>query len=129
MRCYPPAWIIGRTLTADLDLAGWHVPAGSVVAVSPLLLHHDPRWYPDPAAFKPERWLDDRPRRGAYLPFGTGPRACIGEQFAWAEAVSVLAVLARSWTFRADPGFVPVPRYSVTLRPGNGVPLTLRRSG
>jgi cytochrome P450 len=128
MRCYPPAWIIGRELTADLELAGWRLPAGSVAAVSPLLLHHDPRWWPEPEAFDPGRWLDDRrlavPHH-AYLPFGTGPRACIGEQFAWAEAITVLALLAQSWTFRIDPGFEPAPSYRVTLRPAGEVPMTL----
>jgi cytochrome P450 len=128
MRLYPPAWIIGRTLTADLDLAGWHLPAGSVAAVSPLLLHHDPRWYPDPEAFDPGRWLDDRRHavpRHAYLPFGTGPRACIGERFAWAEATTVLAVLAQSWSFRTDPGFEATPSYRVTLRPTGELPMTV----
>jgi len=126
---YPPAWIIGRMLTTDLDLAGWHLPAGSVAAVSPLLLHHDPRWFPDPEVFDPGRWLDDRrggvPRH-AYLPFGTGPRACVGERFAWAEAITVLAMLAQSWTFRADPGRTVLPRYRITMRPAAGVPMTLR---
>jgi cytochrome P450 len=129
IRLYPPAWIIGRTLTTEVELAGRPMPAGSVIAVSPLLLHHDPRWFPDPETFDPDRWLDDRKQsvpRHAYLPFGTGPRSCIGEQFAWAEAVTVLAALATSWTFEAAPGFVPVPAYRVTLRPAGPVPLTPR---
>jgi cytochrome P450 len=129
IRVYPPAWIMGRTLTDSFELGGWHLPAGSVAVVSPLLLHHDPRWFPDPGTFDPGRWLDDRRRavpRHAYLPFGTGPRACIGEQFAWNEAVTVLATLAQSWTFRADPGFEAAPSYRVTLRPAAGLPMTLR---
>jgi cytochrome P450 len=128
IRRYPPAWIIGRTLTADLELAGWRLPAGSIAAVSPLLLHHDPRWFPDPEAFDPDRWLDDRrlvvPHH-AYLPFGTGPRACIGEQFAWAETITVLAMLAQSWAFAIDPGFEATPSYLVILRPAGEVPITL----
>jgi cytochrome P450 len=126
MRCYPPAWIIGRTLTADLELGGWRLPAGSIAAVSPLLLHHDPRWYPGPEAFDPSRWLGKRlvPQH-AYLPFGTGPRACIGERFAWAEMTTVLAMLAQSWTFRIDPRFVAAPSYRVTLRPAGAIPMTL----
>jgi cytochrome P450 len=127
IRLYPPAWIIGRTVTADLELGGWHLPPGSVAAVSPLLLHRDPHWYRDPERFDPGRWLGDRPAlpRHAYLPFGTGPRACIGEQFAWREAVTVLATLAQSWTFRADPGFQPALSYQVTLRPAAGMPMTV----
>ena len=130
VRLYPPAWIIGRTVTASLELAGRRLPAGAVAAVSPLLLHHDPRWFPDPEAFDPGRWLDERRQavpRHAYLPFGTGPRACIGEQFAWAEAVSVLATLAQSWTFQAVPSADPAPSYRVTLRPAGPVPLTVHR--
>jgi cytochrome P450 len=129
IRLYPPAWIIGRTVTADLELAGWQLPAGSVAAVSPLLLHHDPRWYADPETFDPGRWLDARRHsvpRHAYLPFGTGPRTCVGEQFAWAEAVSVLSLLVRSWTFQAVPGHPVTPAYRVTLRPANGLPMTLQ---
>jgi cytochrome P450 len=128
IRLYPPAWVIGRTLTVDLELAGWRLPAGSIAAISPLLLHHDARWFPDPEAFDPDRWLDDRRHavpRHAYLPFGTGPRSCIGEQFAWAEAITVLAMLAQSWTFGAEPGFEATPSYRVTLRPSGEVPMTL----
>jgi cytochrome P450 len=132
IRLYPPAWIIGRTLCADLELGGWRLPAGSIAAVSPLLLHHDPRWYPDPETFDPGRWLDERRRavpRHAYLPFGTGPRSCIGEQFAWTEAITVLVVLAQSWTFKADPGFEAIPSYRVTLRPDGELPMTAYRAG
>jgi pentalenene oxygenase len=126
IRLYPPAWIIGRTLTAAADLGGWRLPPGSVAAVSPLLLHRDPRWYPNPERFDPGRWLGDRRSlpRHAYLPFGTGPRACIGEQFAWHEAVIVVAALAGSWSFHAEPGFRPALGYQVTLRPLGGVPVT-----
>jgi cytochrome P450 len=129
IRCYPPAWIIGRSLTTDLELAGWRLPAGSIVGVSPLLLHQDPRWFPEPEVFDPDRWLDDRRLAvppHAYLPFGTGPRACIGEQFAWAEAITILAVLAKSWTFRIDPGFEATPSYRLTLRPAGEMPITPR---
>jgi cytochrome P450 len=63
------------------------------------------------------------PAQAAYLLFGTGPRACIGEQFAWAEAVTVLAVLARSWTVRTDPAFRPAVQYRATLRPAGGLPV------
>jgi cytochrome P450 len=127
IRMYPPAWIIGRTVTGDLQLGGWHLPPGSVAVVSPLLLHRDPRWYPDPDRFGPSRWLDARAclPRNAYLPFGTGPRSCIGEQFAWMEAVTVLTVIARSWTFRVAGEFRPALGYQVTLRPSAGMPVTV----
>lgn len=128
IRHYPPAWIMGRTTVTDLEIGGWQVPAGSVVATSPLLLHHDARWFPSPETFDPDRWLDSRreavPKNG-YLPFGTGPRSCIGEQFAWTEAITVLAVLAQSWTFRGVPDRPVIPQYRVTLRPGNGIAMTV----
>jgi cytochrome P450 len=129
MRLYPPAWVMGRSLTQAADIGGWHLRPGDVVAVSPLLLHHDARWYPAPEVFDPSRWLDERrdsvPKH-AYLPFGTGPRSCIGEQFAWAEATTVLAVLAARWRLVGRPGHVVVPQYAVTMRPGNGVPAQVR---
>ena len=129
MRLYPPAWIIGRRLTTDLHLDGRHTPAGTLVAVSPLLLHRDPRWFPDPQRFDPDRWLDERRTavpRYAYLPFGAGSRSCIGEQFAWTEATTVLAVIASRWTARSLPGRPVRPEYRVTLRPAGGLPATLR---
>ena len=128
IRLYPPAWIIGREVTRDVTLGGWHLPPGSLAAVSPLLLHRDPRWYPEPDEFAPSRWLGQRPPslpRHAYLPFGTGPRSCVGEQFAWNEAVTVLATLAQSWTFRAEPGLPPALGYQLTLRPTHGLPMTV----
>jgi cytochrome P450 len=129
MRLFPPAWIITRALTADADFAGWHAPAGTIAAVSPLLLHHDARWFPDPERFDPARWLDERrdavPRH-AYLPFGTGPRSCVGEQFAWAEATIVLAVICSRWTARSVPGHQVTPQYRVTMRPAPGLPMQIK---
>jgi cytochrome P450 len=129
MRLFPPAWMLTRSLTADADFGGWHAPAGTIAAVSPLLLHHDARWFPDPERFDPSRWLDERrdavPRH-AYLPFGTGPRACIGEQFAWAETTTALAVICSRWTARSVPGHMVTPQYRVTMRPAPGLPMQLK---
>jgi cytochrome P450 len=126
MRLFPPAWILSRTLTASADFGGWHAPAGTIVAVSPLLQHHDARWFPDPERFDPSRWLDGRrdvvPRH-AYMPFGTGPRSCIGEQFAWAEATTALAVICSRWTARTMSGTTVTPQYRVTMRPSPGLPM------
>jgi cytochrome P450 len=128
IRIYPPAWMIGRATTEDLELGGWHVPAGSMVAISPLLMQRDARWFPEPDAFDPDRWLDarrDAVPKYAYLPFGTGPRSCVGEQFAWAEAVTALAVIAARFTARTEPGHEVRPQYRITMRPGNGIPMLL----
>jgi cytochrome P450 len=85
--------------------------------VLPWLVHRDPRWWPEPWAFKPERWIDaPRPARFTYLPFGGGPRVCIGNHFARMEAVLVLTTLARALRIKVAPGFEIVPRPSITLR-------------
>jgi cytochrome P450 len=100
-----------------------------MIAASPLLMQHDPRWFPEPDSFDPDRWLDERRAavpRHAYLPFGSGPRSCVGEQFAWAEAVTALAVIASRFTARTDPTHTVRPQYRITMRPGNGIPMLLR---
>ncbi|MEN3358779.1 MAG: hypothetical protein V7637_2761 [Mycobacteriales bacterium] len=135
MRLYPPAWVVGRRLLADVPLAGWTLPARSIAVASQWVTHRDPRWWPDPLAFRPARWLDPAGRyddtapgqpRGAYFPFGLGRRVCIGESFAWTEATLVLATLARRWTATLRPGHPTDIRPAVTLRPAHGLPMTLR---
>jgi cytochrome P450 len=129
MRVYPPAWAIGRRTIADHPVDGHLIPAGSVVVVSPYLAHHDPRWWPEPDAFRPERWDEDddsRPRL-AYVPFGGGPRMCVGEPFAWMEALLVVATIAQGWRLRAVPGHRVELQPSVTLRTKGGLPMTAER--
>ncbi len=125
MRLYPPAWSIARRALAELELGGYRVTKGAIVITSPWIVHRDARWFPAPERFEPERWLvadDDRPRT-AYFPFGGGTRICIGERFAWTEAMLVLATLATRWrlTVASDEPVVPLPR--ITLRPAGGLPM------
>jgi cytochrome P450 len=136
MRHFPPAWIIGRRVVADVELDGWQIPAGTLVTTSPWVLHRDDRWWGDASAFRPERWLDaDRAfdeaapgqPRGAYFPFGAGRRVCIGESFAWTEAVLALATLARSWAPELLPGTTDAVHPAITLRPADRTPMVLRR--
>ena len=133
MRLYPPAWVIGRRMLAEATLAGWTVPAGSIVAASPWVTHRDARWWKDPLRFRPERWLAGgrfdpaAPVRGAYFPFGLGKRVCVGESFAWTEAVLVLATLARDWAPELVPGHPVDVRPAVTLRPLHGLRMRLHR--
>ena len=114
LRLWPPSWMFSRRVLQPLPLGGRTVPVGTMCLVSPLLLHRDPRWWTEPERFRPDRWLSGEPGgtsrfdpkhpgqpRGAYLPFGAGPRMCIGEQFAWSEAATMLAELGRSWRIRA----------------------------
>jgi cytochrome P450 len=125
MRLYPPAWAIGRRATEDHELGGYRVPSGSIVVVSPWLVHHDERWWPEASAFRPERWEDpDKQQRRTYLPFGAGPRMCIGEDFARLESVLVLATVAQRWRFEPDPTHRVELQPVVTLRPRTGVRVT-----
>jgi cytochrome P450 len=128
MRLYPPAWVVGRRMTTDVQLDGWSVPAGSLVLASQWIVHRDPRWWPSALAFRPERWLGPEPHpRGAYFPFGMGRRVCIGESFAWSEAVLALAALARDWSPALVPGHPVALRPAVTLRPRYGLRMVLHR--
>lgn len=130
MRLYPPAWILEREATADLVLGGYPVPQGSTVLLSQYVMHRDPRFYPRPEAFDPDRWTTEF-RAGlpkyAYFPFGGGPRACVGEPFAWVEATLLLARLAQDWTARLASGASVAPLPRITLRPAHGIPMRLAR--
>ena len=130
VRLYPPAWLIGRRALAYYELDGYPIRASSIVIVSPYVLHRDPRWFPDPARFDPERWVPDaeagRPRY-SYLPFGAGTRVCIGEGFAWTEAGLLLATIAQRWQLVAPKGTSPELLPRVTLRPKGGMPMVARR--
>lgn len=134
LRLWPPSWLFSRRVRGPVRLGGRPVPAGTMCLVSPALLHRDPRWWTEPGRFRPDRWLhagaDGTERfdpkapgqpRGAYLPFGAGPRRCIGEQFAWAEAATLLAVLGRSWRLRLADAPLTVGPASMTLRPAGRV--------
>jgi cytochrome P450 len=128
MRLYPPVWGMGRRALADLTLAGYDIPRGSLVVVSPFITQRDARFFPDPELFRPERWLDEhaveRPRF-AYFPFGGGARQCIGEQFAWMEGVLLLATLGQKWRLRLAPGHTVEFNPLITLRPKHGMRMTL----
>jgi len=120
MRLYPPAWTVGREPLEDFAAGGYRIPAGTVVMMSPWVVHRDPRWWSDPDRFDPGRWTPEAEAalpRFAYFPFGGGPRKCIGEGFAWMEGVIVLATVARRWRLRPAPGAVVTTAPSITLRP------------
>lgn len=128
MRLYPPAWSIGREATRDTELGGYHVPRGTQFIIAQWVLHRDPRWFDDPEAFRPERWENDllkRLPRGAYIPFGDGPRICIGLHFAMLEAVLLLATLAQAFRFTSAPGECLVLAPSITLRPKSGTRMNI----
>ena len=129
MRLFPPAWIVGRRAKEAFDVGGHRVPARAIVLASQYLVHRDPRWWPEPDAFRPERWLDaeasaQRPKF-AYFPFGGGTRICIGEPFAWMEGILVLATLGQRWRLRQAPGPPVEPEPLITLRPKHGMRMIL----
>lgn len=124
MRLYPPAWAIGRQTLAPLRLGGVTVPAGHQITLSPWVMQRDPRWWVGATRFRPDRWLDGETEtlpRMAYLPFGGGPRVCVGQHFAQMELVLVLARLLQHRTLAPVPGFVPTLVPAVTLRPRRGI--------
>jgi cytochrome P450 len=128
MRLYPPAWAIVRTAVEDVELAGYTIPATASVIMSPWVVHRDPRFYDDPEEFRPDRWLEERYRsapRFSYFPFGGGPRICIGASFAMTEAVLVLATIAQRWQMRLVSEAAPEPVPGITLRPRNGLKLSV----
>jgi cytochrome P450 len=124
MRLYPPAWVIGRRALADYAVNSNTIPARSVILMSPYVMHRDPRYFPDPLKFNPDRWATEareaRPKF-SYFPFGGGPRVCIGESFAWMEGVLLLATLAQRWRLRLVPNQPVVPQPLITLRPKYGM--------
>jgi cytochrome P450 len=130
LRLYPPAWGIGRLAIRDLEIGGFHLRAGTNVFILPWLVHRDPRFFPDPLRFDPERWRTDPVRTGriprfAYFPFGGGPRVCIGASFAMMEATLLLATIAQRYRFTLLPDPPVVPFFSITLRPRHGLPVRI----
>ncbi|HKS82197.1 MAG TPA: cytochrome P450 [Candidatus Acidoferrales bacterium] len=129
LRLYPPAYISARTSIEPCQIGGYDFPAGTTFLMSQWVTHRDPRYFDEPEAFRPERWLDglmDRLPPGAYFPFGGGPRRCIGQGFALLEASLVLAEVAQHFRFALVPGQEIVPEPLVTLRAKNGIRMTLR---
>jgi cytochrome P450 len=125
MRLYPPAWIISRSVNGQDEIGGFEIPGRSLVFVSPYVVHRNPRLWPDPEGFDPQRFMTPPPR-GAYFPFGSGPRQCIGNGFASMEAELVLATLAQRVRFELVPGHPVAPEPSITLRPRYGVKMIVR---
>jgi cytochrome P450 len=129
LRMYPPAWTVGRTAIEDHELDGYLIPRGSVVLVSPWVVHHDPRWFPGPFEFRPERWeeevLHDLPTF-AYFPFGAGQRVCIGMPLARFAGILLIATIAQRWRLELalDRAVDPTPPL---LRPAGGLPMIVRQ--
>jgi cytochrome P450 len=130
MRYYSPAWAIPRVAVRDDVIGGHHVRKGTTVIIPVHLVHHDPRWWPNPEEFDPTRFLPGESRhrpRSAYLPFGGGKRGCIGQGFATMESVLITAMLSQRYVFDLVPGHPVEPEATLTLRPRHGLKMIARR--
>jgi cytochrome P450 len=130
MRLYPPAWAIGRMSKEACELGGVKIAAQSICLASPYVMHRDPRWFPEPERFDPERWTpearDARPKF-SYFPFGGGARVCIGERFAWMEGVLVLATIAQRWKLLLARGQKVDVLPLITLRTKYGMRMVVEK--
>ncbi len=130
LRLYPPAVaVFARRAVQDVEIGGWVVPKGSVVRLMTYITHHDPRWFLEPERFDPDRFLPERAAnlpQCAYVPFGAGPRVCIGQTFAMMEMTLVATQLLQRFRIVPGPGqSVPALDPSMSLRPIGGMRLTL----
>ena len=132
MRLCPPVWILTRQAQQDDEVGGYHVPAGSDVLVCPYTLHRHPGFWDSPERFSPGRFdpgvQADRPRY-AYIPFGAGPRFCVGNSLGMLEATLVLAMVSRDLRLVTTPGYRVVPEPMLSLRIRGGLPMTVHPAG
>ncbi len=128
MRLFPPAAVILRTLTGDIDFGEYQIPKGTNIYVSQWVLHRHTTLWEDAAEFKPERFLGENRKsigRFEYLPFGMGPRVCIGASFAMQEAQIILAVMLRRFRFDYSAAKKPWPVMKITIQPDNDMPMRI----
>ena len=128
MRLYPPAWVVGREATAECEVGGYQMAAGTTALMSQWVMHRDPRYHEDPQRFDPDRWIagyEEVLPRFVYFPFGGGSRQCIGASFAMTEARLILATVAQRFEMELAPGQRVEPYPSITLRPKKGIRMTL----
>lgn len=124
LRLYPPAWSTGREAIQDVQIGEYHFPKGTNFFVSMWVLHHDSRFFENPYDFMPERWTPEfkaKLPKYSFVPFGGGPRACIGSGFAMLEAVIILARIVSQIRLKATPGLKLTPTPQITLRPAEKV--------
>ncbi len=124
LRLYPPAWLMGRTPFELLEVGGYPIQPDANLVICPYVSHRNPRYFPEPEVFNPDRFLTE-PVKYTYLPFGTGPRICIGQPFALLELAVVTVTLLQHFRLRTAPDYVAQPDPMMTLRPKDGLPLSV----
>ncbi|MEO8110492.1 MAG: cytochrome P450 [Ginsengibacter sp.] len=130
MRMYPPIYIIARQAIASFSIGNYTVSAGTIVLMSPYLIHHDARFHPEPEQFNPSLWAERASLQNSrydYLPFSGGPRSCIGQQYAWLEGILVLASIAQFWRLKLVPGHRVELQQLINLRPKYGMMMEVQR--
>jgi cytochrome P450 len=128
LRLYPPASsLISRRTIREVTLGDWRIPKGAMVRVTPWVVHRDARWFTEPTHFMPERFNEDKPlpNRNSFIPFGTGPRVCIGSHFALTEMTLIAATMLQNFSFRS--AHLSKQKFDVLLSPEGGMPLQLVR--
>jgi len=129
LRLHPPAWVLPRSPKEEVTIGTQAIPAGATVLVSSYVNHRNPAFFPNPDEFDLGRWSPEKKGslpKFAYFPFGSGSRVCIGEQFAWMEAILIMAAFLPRWHF--EPAFAGPMKYQATmsLRPKDGCPVHVR---
>lgn len=132
MRLYPPVWTVSRAPLQDDEIGGYPIPAGATIQIAPYLMHRDPRWWDKPDRFWPDHFapeaIEGRPRY-AYMPFGGGPRVCLGRNFAMMEGPIVLGTLLQRYRIRPATEKVAEPEAMISLRPRKGAWIRLEARG
>jgi cytochrome P450 len=118
-----------REATQDDEIGGFHIPAGTTVAFSGQALHRDPRWWRAPEEFRPERFLEDEINTYAFLPFGVGPRRCLGTRMAYMVGLWTLGAAFQRYRFEPPAGWAPQPKFVFSSTVKGGVPMTIRARG
>jgi cytochrome P450 len=124
LRLYPPAALLPRQANANDVIGGYAIPKNAVLLLSPFVTHRHPDFWPAPEQFCPERFTPDRvagQHRGAYFPFGAGPRQCIGKPFALLEMSLILGTIAQAYNLRLITERAVIPHLSTTLQPRGGL--------
>lgn len=129
LRIKPSVWLTQCESLTDIEIGEYRIPARKTVAMSPLAIHNDPRWYPNPEQFNPDRWSDEFTQklpRFAYFPFSGDPRLCIGQHFALVEATIILVLFMQRGNWQIDPRHAIKTQPSITMHPQNGIRMLVK---
>ena len=130
MRLYPPAWALGRQAINEYKIDKYTIRASSIILMSQYVMHRNPLYFTEPDLFNPDRWTPEFKKqlpRFSYFPFGGGIRGCVGESFAWLEAILLISTICKQWKMTLEPGHKVALKPLITLRPKHGMRMVLTR--